>query len=109
MTYAIKQANSFIQPEGSLFMWQKLVWGLFFVLLGCAWIAGNLGIIRFDFGNWWPLVFVFIGLSILFSRPSWKKWEDRDWDDEDMRNEIARSVERISQKAAKKIRRGRHA
>ena len=53
----------------------KLVWGLFFVILGSVWIASNLGLVAFDFGKWWPLIFVFVGLSILFSKPR-MPWQD---------------------------------
>ncbi len=43
----------------------KWVWGLFFVLLGAAWIASNMGILPYDFGDWWPVIFIVIGISTL--------------------------------------------
>jgi len=91
----------------------KIVWGLFFIILGAAWIAGNLGLIQFNIGDWWPIVFVLIGIGIVFSKPPWEKFreefpcgklKDVDWDDEDIRDEVASAVERISKKVAKKIR-----
>jgi hypothetical protein len=66
----------------------KWVWGLFFILLGSLWIAGNLKMIPFDLGTWWPIIFVFVGLSIIFSRSEspcfkMKKMDlgEADWDE----------------------------
>ena len=70
----------------------KWIWGLFFMTIGALWIAGNLGMLPVNIGDWWPLIFVFIGLSIILSKPEppWEKlkekcgdmdWEDVDWDE----------------------------
>lgn len=67
----------------------KWVWGLFFIILGSVWIASNLGIIDFNIWAWWPLILVFIGVSIIFAKPhvGWEKmefkenFEDMDWDE----------------------------
>jgi hypothetical protein len=42
-----------------------------------VWIGTNLGIISGSILGWWPLIFVFIGLSIIFPKQEygWQKWE----------------------------------
>ncbi|HET7713787.1 MAG TPA: DUF5668 domain-containing protein [Patescibacteria group bacterium] len=40
----------------------QFFWGLMLVTGGAAWTAYNLGLVRADLWNYWPLVFVIIGL-----------------------------------------------
>ena len=51
-----------------------LFWGLAFIVVGALLILDRLEIIYFDFGhfvsNWWPLVLVIIGLSMVFNNRS---------------------------------------
>lgn len=43
----------------------NLLWGIFLVVLGALFLADNLGYLRFRFALLWPLLLIFIGLSIL--------------------------------------------
>jgi len=47
------------------------VTGTVFMIVGALWLGDNLQVIRFRVWDWWPLVFVLVGLRLIFrSRPT---------------------------------------
>lgn len=90
-------------------------WGLLFILMGVLWIAQNHNLVHINLADWWPVIIILIGISMLVSGPRypwmrWRmsgRWRDVDWDDEDIENEAADTLERVSKKAAKKMRKSR--
>lgn len=52
----------------------SIFWGVVFLLFGVLFLLNNLGLIYFnlwDFiADWWPLVLVILGLSIILKRRS---------------------------------------
>ena len=49
----------------------KIIWGLILVFIGSALLLSNLGVIHFYWGSiwkFWPIIFVLMGVNILFSR-----------------------------------------
>lgn len=46
-------------------LFQSLIWGVAFIVVGFVWLLDSLGIIQVEIGKWWPLVFVFIGFNII--------------------------------------------
>ncbi len=53
----------------------SLLWGLFFIVLGAWWLAGELGYTNFTWRVAAPLGLIFIGLSVLIGRV----WARRYW------------------------------
>lgn len=43
----------------------SILWGGGFIALGILWLLDSLNVITFNIGDWWPLIFVFIGVSII--------------------------------------------
>jgi len=89
----------------------KWLGALFFIGLGAVLIAQNFGLlpVGWNIWNFWPLVFVAIGLSIAFApapKPPCDPFKDVNWDDMDddeIRNELAKAVEGVSKSIAKEI------
>ncbi|MFQ5870160.1 MAG: LiaI-LiaF-like domain-containing protein [Candidatus Zixiibacteriota bacterium] len=48
--------------------------GIVLLVLGVLFLLGNLDIMYFDFwdfiGDWWPVILIVVGLSIIFKRKS---------------------------------------
>jgi hypothetical protein len=42
-----------------------VLWGSAFIIAGVLWLLSNLGVIKFDIWQLWPLVFVIIGVQII--------------------------------------------
>lgn len=47
----------------------RLFWGVLAIVVGAGWIASNLGYWYLDLTNWWPLILIVAGISLLFRRP----------------------------------------
>lgn len=45
---------------------RRLIGGLVVLFLGVVFLLTNLGIIPYDFGKYWPVILIIIGLGILF-------------------------------------------
>lgn len=45
----------------------SIVWGVAFILVGVLWLLDSLEVIQFDIGQWWPMIFVVIGINIVVS------------------------------------------
>ncbi len=49
-------------------------WGIILLLFGVLFLLDNLGIMCFDFwgfiGDWWPVILIVLGISIIFKRKS---------------------------------------
>jgi len=41
--------------------------GLVFIAVGAWWLADNLGVVHAHFWDWWPLIFVVMGLRVIFA------------------------------------------
>lgn len=54
--------------------YSRIFWGLAFVCVGALMLLDRLEVIYFDFGefirNWWPLILIIVGLSMIFNRGS---------------------------------------
>jgi len=52
----------------------SVFWGIVLLVLGVLFLLGNLDIMYFDFwdfiGDWWPVILIVVGLSIIFKRKS---------------------------------------
>jgi len=52
----------------------SIFWGIVLLVFGVLFLLGNLGIMYFDFwgfiGDWWPVILIVVGLSIIFKRKS---------------------------------------
>lgn len=46
----------------------RMLWGVFFMVLGGAWVADNYTGYRINVGNLWPLALVVLGALIFLSR-----------------------------------------
>lgn len=42
-----------------------VLWGTGFITVGVLLLLDTLNVIDFDFSKWWPLIIVFIGVSII--------------------------------------------
>lgn len=42
-----------------------VLWGSAFIIAGVLWLMSNLGVIKVDIWQLWPLVFVIIGVQII--------------------------------------------
>ncbi len=55
----------------------SILWGLAFIIVGALMIGDNLGIVRFDLGDfigtWWPLALIIIGIGMIADRNTSKK------------------------------------
>lgn len=44
----------------------SVLWGLGLIVVGVLWLLSNvLPDFNFNFGQWWPLLIVFVGLDVL--------------------------------------------
>jgi fumarate reductase subunit C len=52
----------------------SVFWGIILLLFGVLFLLDNLDLMYFDFwdfiGNWWPVILIVVGLSIIFKRKS---------------------------------------
>lgn len=44
-----------------------ILWGGFFIALGVVWLLQSLGIININIWDWWPVIFIVIGITIIVS------------------------------------------
>lgn len=44
----------------------QLFWGLLLIILGTLLLLSNLGVITQDIWNYWPVIFILIGLKFIF-------------------------------------------
>ena len=42
-----------------------LLWGIVFILAGVMMLLNSLGIIEFSIRDWWPVLFIVVGLNIV--------------------------------------------
>lgn len=43
-----------------------VLWGSLFIIGGTLWLLDSLGVLEFNIGDWWPAIFIVIGISIIF-------------------------------------------
>ncbi len=48
-------------------MVNSIFWGVGFILIGCVMLLNSLGVISVNVWDFWPLIFVWIGVSIIIS------------------------------------------
>ena len=54
-----------------------MFWGYIFILVGVGWILQYYGVIPKDLEFFWPVIFIAIGLSILFGKSISRCWDVR--------------------------------
>lgn len=42
-----------------------LLWGGFFIVGGVLWLLSNFKVIDLNLGDWWPIIFIIIGINII--------------------------------------------
>ena len=59
-----------------------MFWGFIFLLIGAGWILKDLGYLPANMDIFWPILFIALGLAIIFGRRRknyWVFWEkDKD-------------------------------